>query len=168
VTEPTGGAQQLPGPGQLGVTAHGLRYPAGTDPVYNVPAYLQNLATDIDTRVSKAGGSTTRVFATWVGLLTFARSPVYQTVPLPTIRLLRGAIVTRQTWGGGSAAAVLLYVYPNWEKDPWDQTYWNKLLIGAGDPAKLIDAGGGHRYADYFIGAAGVSVLAWGDPNPPP
>lgn len=159
--------QQLPGPApRAGVTPHGLRYPGGDDPVYDVPAYLQNLATDIDTRVARAGGSSDRVFATWVGLLTFARSPVYQTVPLPTIRILRGAIVTRQVWSGGSAAAVLLYVYPNWEKDPWDQTYWNKLLIGACDPTLLLDAGGGHKYADYFIGPAGVSVLAWGDPNP--
>jgi hypothetical protein len=161
------GPEQLPGPEQLaGTTSNGLRYPGGGDPVHNVPAYLQNLATDIDTKVSKAGGSTTRVFAGWVGVLTFARSPVYQTVPLPTIRILRGAIVTRQTWAGGLTTPALLYVYPSWEKDPWDQTYWNKLLLGASDPAKMIDAGSGHKYADYYIGAAGVSVLAWGDPNP--
>jgi hypothetical protein len=160
-------AQQLPGPEQLaGTTSNGLRYPGGGDPLFNIPAYLQNLATDIDTKVSKAGGSQTRVFAAWVGLLTFARSPVYQTIALPTIRILRGAIFTRQTWGGGLATPALLYVYPSWERSPTDQAYWNKLMLGASDPAKLIDAGGGQKYADYYIGQAGVSVLAWGDPNP--
>jgi hypothetical protein len=166
MTDPDPG--QLPAPlAAAGTTPNGLRYPGGNDPVYNVPAYLQNLANDIDGRVQHAGGSKTRVFATWVGLLTFARSPVYQTVQLPTIRILRGAIFTRQTWGGGAAQPVFLYVFPSWEKDASDQSYWNRLLLGAGDPLKLIDAGGGHKYADYFVGQAGVSVLAWGDPNPP-
>ena len=159
--------QQLPGPEQLaGTTANGLRYPGGSDPVYDIPAYLQNLATDIDTKVTKAGGSAAVVFAAWAGMLTFARNPVYQTVTLPTIRILRGAVFTRHAWGGGRTDASLLYVYPSWERTPTDQAYWNKIYIGASDPKLNIAAGGGQYYADYFIGTAGVTFLAWGDPNP--
>jgi len=161
------GPEQLPAPEPLaGVTANGLRYPAGTDPVYDIPAYLQNLAADIDAKVQKASGNATVVFAAWTGNLTFARNPVYQTVALPTIRILRGAVFSRHAWSGGRTDSTLLYVYPSWERPGTDQAYWNKIYIGASDPKLNIDAGGGQYYADYFIGTAGVTFLAWGDPNP--
>lgn len=148
-----------------GVTPHGLRYPGGGDPVYNVPAYLQNLATDIDGKVQHAGNTPDRVFATWVGLLTFGAQ--YVVVPFPTIRWVRGAIVTRQTWGGGAAQALLPLLSPIWAtQESWNQAYWNKLYLLAGDPLKLITSAEGPKYPAKFSGSAGVSILAWGDPVP--
>jgi hypothetical protein len=159
---------QLPAPLAGGTTPHGLRYPGGDDPLYNVPAYLQNLANDIDGKVQHAGSTPTRAFAHWTGMGTWPSSyPRSFIVTFGNIRWVRGAIVSRQTWSGGTTQPVYLQLSPMWETyEPWNQTYWNKLYIMAFDPLKLIDTGDGHKYPDYFVGSAGLTILAWGDPEP--
>lgn len=153
-----------------GTTAHGLRYPGGDDPLYDVPAYLENLATDIDTKVAHSADTPGKVFAYVETHFDFnAIGAVFAEVRLPTIRWCRGAIVTQQKWSSGSVTRpALLSVSPEWDKhDEWDQNYWNLMYVLANDPTKMLPSGDGvHSYPDYFTGRVGLVVLAWGDPNP--
>jgi hypothetical protein len=159
-------------PGRLpalraGVTTHGLRYPGGADPLFDVPAYLQNLAEDITAKVQQVGNIPGRVFAAWTGTITTSTAAKYAAVPLSTIRWVRGAIVTQQIWSGGVIQRpALLLLSPSWStRDPSEQAYWNKLYVATLDPKKLVGAAG-QLYPDWLYGKTGLSVLAWGDPNP--
>lgn len=151
-----------------GTTPHGLRYPGGDDPLFNVPAYLQNLAEDIDRKVQDAGGDTTKKFANYTLATTHTVGSPWTSVPVPDIRWVRGGIIGQQLWSAGVVQRpVLLRISPIWRSyETWNQTYWNMTYIGALDPTIMTNAGGGNSYPQNFAGKVGLSLLLWGDPNP--
>lgn len=155
-----------------GNTAHGLPYPGGNDPVYNVPAYLQNLAMAIDNKIQNKG--TPRVFASYVALINCTMTGAPPTgianvnyLATPTIRWVRGFIMSRQTWSGGTSQALILRAFPHWAtQETWNQSWWNRLGFYVHDPAVKLGTAP-QQYPGAYVGNAGVSILAWGDPNPP-
>jgi hypothetical protein len=152
-------------------TAHGIPYPAGSDPVHGIPQYLTSLGEAVHSRILSAGGAGLTV-ARFAGALSPGSSPLpgvngprFCSVPFPTIRWVRGAVVQRTGQYGNVVLPYVPVVWPTWqtqsEQDPVYQFKAQICFVNTAAPTGTPP----NKYATYVMsGSIGAFVIAWGDP----